>query len=434
MLIEFSIKNWKSFRDKSKLSFVAGEKGLNKRQIPVVNRYGLNLLPVAAIFGGNASGKSNLVEALKFARRMVVQGTEIDGEILVDPFLKDDDSENKGSYFNFKLLINKEFFSYEFTVNKSRVLDEKLSLVSKDGTEEFLFKRNKSGIDISGINFDAKKLEILKKFTRKEQLFLSNTISLNIGVFRPVYNWFKDSLGIIQPETQFRTLLELLDQNDDFMEYLNETLYYFDTGITKIVKKPLRPEIVEALYEERNSSKLRKNGVSVRIRNGKPEGSRLITQYERPSGKIVNFPLQKESEGTRRLIDLLPTFFDLTSKTDPSVLVIDEIDRSLHSHLTQSLISSFLGKTGKSSRIQLIFTTHDLSLLDPEILRSDETWLTQRNGEGCTNLYSVGDFRKESDDQNIFDRYELGVLGGTPNLLYRNGSPNPFDKIETEEE
>ena len=90
---------------------------------------------------------------------------------MVDPFLKDDDSENKGSYFNFKLLINKEFFSYEFTVNKSRVLDEKLSLVSKDGTEEFLFKRNKSGIDISGINFDAEKLEILKKFTSKRTTF-----------------------------------------------------------------------------------------------------------------------------------------------------------------------------------------------------------------------------------------------------------------------
>ena len=228
--------------------------------------------------------------------------------------------------------------------------------------------------------------------------------------------------------------MELFEQNEDFIGYLNETLYYFDTGITKIVNKSLRPEIAEALYEESNSSGLRKHGISVQIRNGKPEGSRLVAQYERPSGKIVDFPLQKESEGTRRLIDLLPIFFDLFSNSNLAVLVIDEVDRSMHSHLTLSLISSFLGIIGKSSRTQLIFTTHDLSLLDPEILRSDETWVTQRNHEGVTKLHSLGDFKKKSADQNIFDQYELGILGGTPNLLYKHGSPNPFDEIDIEME
>ena len=427
MLIEFTVKNWKSFRDETKISLVAGNCLQNGRKLPEVCDYDLKLLPIAAIYGGNAAGKTNFVEAFKFAQNIVLNGTEIDGDISVEPFLKDDESVNLTSNFMFKLLIGETFYDYRFSVNRSSVIGEELSEISTKGGKKLFFERKRDKIVI-GTDFIDESLQSIKNFTREEQLFLSNTMTLNINVFRPVYDWFKHSLRIIRPDKQYQTLLGAIDRNDTLLEDLNEVLYYFHTGISKIENQKLKPEVAETLLEGQNDGDLRNRNINLSVKNGKPEASRLVSKYLTPSGKSVIFPLQKESEGTRRLIDLLPTFFDLTSNSELAVLVVDEVDRSLHSHLTKSLILSYLRTTDVNTRTQLVFTTHDLSLLEPEILRRDETWISERDIAGVTHLFSLDEFKDIPKNVNIREKYESGILGGIPNLLYKNGNVNPFIK------
>ena len=417
MIIEFIVKNWKSFRDETKLSFVAGNKAKNERKIPVVNSYNLSLLPLAAVYGGNASGKSNLIEALKFAQQLIVNGKG--NEIVAEPFFKDNQSESNPCSFNFKLLIDEVFYVYKFSVSLSGITEEKLSQIEFDGTEKFLFERDGSVFKPGIEKFHTE----LWGYTKDEHLVLSNAMSMNIKSLLPVYNWFNHSLQIIQPNFQFKNLLNAIEENEGLLEKLNEVLYYFDTGILEIENQKLAPEVANTL--ETRQENFPDKSIVLNSNNGKTQVNRLVSKYQKPNGKIINFPLQLESEGSKRLIDLLPTFFNLTSNSNLSVLVIDEIDRSLHSHLTKSLITAFLGTTEKYSRTQLLFTTHDLSILDPKILRSDETWVTDRNREGVTHLHSFGDY-KNLTEQDVFEKYELGVLGGVPNILYKNGVANPF--------
>ena len=417
MIIEFIVKNWKSFREESKLSFVAGKKEVNGRKIPIVNSYGLSLLPVSAIYGGNASGKSNFVDAFRFAQQLVINGKG--DEIAVKPFFKDNQSDSNPSHFNFKLLIDEVFYVYKFSVSKSRILEEKLSKVESDGTEKFLFERDGSSFKPGDEKFHTE----LWGYTRDEHLVLSNAMSMNIKSLLPVFNWFSRSLQIIQPNLQFKNLLKAIESNDNLLEKLNEVLYYFDTGIIEITKQQLAPELAETLATVQGNNIDR--SVVLNSKNGIPKATRLVSKYVKPNGEIINFPLQQESEGSKRLIDLLPSFFELTSNTNLSVLMIDEIDRSLHSHLTKSLITAYLGTIEKYSRTQLVFTTHDLSIFDPNLLRSDETWVTDRNREGVTRLHSLGDYA-DLTEQEVFEKYELGVLGGIPNILFKNGIANPF--------
>ena len=417
MIIEFIVKNWKSFRDETKLSFVAGKTAGNEREIPIVNNYNLSLLPISAIYGGNASGKSNLVEAFKFAQQLVVNGKGND--ITTKPFFKDNESDSNPCCFNFKLLIDEIFYVYKFSVNHSRITEEKLSQVESDGTEKFLFEREGNTFKPGTEKFHTE----LWGYTKDEHLVLNNAMSMNIKSLLPVYNWFNHSLQIIQSNVQFQNLLTAIEENEGLLEKLNEVLYYFDTGILEIINQKLAPEVAETI--EAGQGGLSDQSVVLNSKNGKTQASRLVSKYQKPNGEIINFPLQLESEGSKRLIDLLPTFFKLTSNANLSVLVIDEIDRSLHSHLTKSLITAYLGTTEKYSRTQLVFTTHDLSILDPKILRSDETWVTDRNREGITRLHSFGDY-KDLTEQDVFEKYELGVLGGIPNILYKNGIANPF--------
>ena len=142
------------------------------------------------------------------------------------------------------------------------------------------------------------------------------------------------------------------------------------------------------------------NKYSLKIQDGKAVASSLVSQHRKPSGEIVDFDLQKESEGTKRLINLIPVFFELTQDSNSSVLVIDELDRSLHSHLTKNLIEAYLNTCNENSRTQLVFTTHDLSLISDLPICNDEVCVTDRDIDGITRILSIGDYEgiKEDDD------------------------------------
>lgn len=150
--------------------------------------------------------------------------------------------------------------------------------------------------------------------------------------------------------------------------------------------------------------------------------TRLLTQHRTKSGKDVEFYMAEESDGTQRFVDLLPAFYDLAHSAEGKVFVIDEIDRSLHTELTRNLIDAFLQTLGTASRSQLIFTTHDVMLLDQDMLRRDEIWFTEKDEEGNSDLFGLSDFKGVRADKDIRKSYLLGRFGGMPRIL---GLPRP---------
>jgi len=127
--------------------------------------------------------------------------------------------------------------------------------------------------------------------------------------------------------------------------------------------------------------------------------------------------MNNESDGSRRVIDLLPAFLYLAAGANPNVYIIDELDRSLHTLLTRKLLELFLGEYSSSSRSQLLFTTHDLLLMDQNLLRRDEMWITDRNKDGSSNLISFSEYKDVRYDKDIQKSYLQGRLGGIPHIL-----------------
>ena len=437
MIVDFSIENWLSFKEETKFSFMALNCNENKRELPLIADYGLELLPISALYGGNAAGKTNFVEAIRFAQKLIVQGTNPGDKIPVYPFLLDTESHDKPSNFRFNLLIEETLYEYKFSINSTKVLNEELKIIQPGNQELMLFSRANQTIEL-GKKLKVDTFESIKKSTREEQLFLFDAAYFNIKKFRPVFDWFKNSLRIVTPRLVLQNVIQKIDEDEHLLEKLNEALYNFDTGISGLTLRDIKPELTEALIQNGDSiqnyshdgwssnPELLNHGIMLSTKNNKSKASQLVSIHKLPNNNAKVFNLNQESEGSRRLIDLLPLFFDLTSNTDFSVLIIDEIDRSLHSFLTKSLILAYLDTTGKNSRSQLLFTTHDLSLLNPKILRRDETWVTERNLDGVTKLHSFGDYNDIPLEENIFNEYETGVLGGIPHILYGDTNMNPF--------
>ena len=155
--------------------------------------------------------------------------------------------------------------------------------------------------------------------------------------------------------------------------------------------------------------------VSCAEENGPWSVRELVTQHKTPDGREVLFPLEDESDGTRRIIGIAPAWKDLNSPEIPTVLVIDELDRSLHTLLTRSLLESFQLSHTSEMRNQLIFTTHDVMLMDADLLRKDEMWLVDRTEEGATQLASLSDFPQKKKSLRM--DYLMGRFGGIPKIF-----------------
>jgi AAA15 family ATPase/GTPase len=156
-------------------------------------------------------------------------------------------------------------------------------------------------------------------------------------------------------------------------------------------------------------------GISVRKENGAIIARRLAPIHQNERGEEIPFNFSDESDGTRRLFDLLPAFLHLEDNL-PEVFVIDELDRSLHSLLTRNLLEHFLDMRAESSQSQLVFTTHDTQLMTQDIFRRDELWVTERDQSGASKLVAFSEFKDVRKDKDIRKSYLQGRLGGIPKI------------------
>lgn len=427
MLVSFSVKNFLSFKEKTTFTMVGTSERQHSDRVPAVKKFRMKILPIAAIYGGNASGKSNFVKALAFVQNFVVQGLAPDLSIARSTFRLDEAMASEPTEFEFSLLIEDRLYEYSFAVDSRTVLSEKLQEVNTS-SNKVLFQRN--GSDIQLVSFKKNEiLEFVAQGTRENILFLTNSVWQKIEVFKPVYDWFRSRLQIITPVSRFVPVDELLNESNPLSKSMSKMLRRLDTGIDHLEGQLIDLDIV--LHDEKEKESLlsmiqEDQSVTYRQKSQiyvitKQKGSliakRLAASHVNSNGQRILFGLHEESDGNNRLINLIPAFFQLTNARSEDVFIFDELDRSLHPLLTRTLIENFLSVCESQSRAQMIFTTHDISLMDQDVFRRDELWVTERNREGETRLYSFSDYEGLRKDKNIRKAYMEGRLGGLPNIL-----------------
>ena len=426
MIVRFSVTNWMSFRDRVTLSMVASLERQHGDRVARIGRYPLRVLPVMALYGGNASGKTNLFKALSFARTQIVEGSRPDARIPVIPFLLDKDRAQQPTHFEFDLLIDEVVYAFSFSVTREKVIEERLVRVNST-SERTLYDRQDRKIEFDG-SLEAEQLQFLRfafRGTRDNQLFLTNSISQNVRDFRPIHDWFNETLQIITPDTRFG--LPSFHAGSAVAMKMSEMLSNYDTGISRMdnVRVPIEyvqlPEpVMNELQELDEGESVHLAGPSeeyfgVTRKNGKLIASKCVTVHRTDDAEI-SFDLTRESDGSQRLIDLLPAFLDLSSGASERVYVVDEMDRSLHTLLTRQLLERYLAGCTAETRTQLLFNTHDVLLMDQRWLRRDEMWITERSAAGDSGLLSFSEYRDARYDKDLRKSYLQGRLGGIPRI------------------
>jgi len=167
-------------------------------------------------------------------------------------------------------------------------------------------------------------------------------------------------------------------------------------------------------------------------KDGTLVAKKLVTYHAKSDGTEEKFEMRQESDGSKRLIDILPAFLDMSTGKTNKVYIVDELDRSLHTLLTRNLLELYLSTCSANSRAQLLFTTHDVLLMDQQLFRRDEMWVTERAADGVTNLQSFSEYKDVRADKNIRKSYLQGRLGGIPRILLGNPCISPRDHKENE--
>lgn len=420
MLLELKVRNWASFKDEVVFNTLATEEEQHPEHPSEVPSLGYKALPIAMLYGGNASGKTNLIKALAFLQNLVRRGIDIDGNfsspIELNSFILEEGYCSKPSMISVTFLSNGHVYEYSVEVG-TIVHSEKLSIVS-DNESRLIFSRKEQEIEMG----DAPdfQLEVLSKFLdqvspRQTQLFL-NLAQSNATKVVPIndaFNWFVSLICVFpnQMLSQF-----VYNENPDF----DRVISTLDTGVSQVKFNSI--ELSDQL--KRFVSEVgRSNPISVVLNDarfavtyaddGRPQIKKLYTMHK---GKGKDFPMdyRLESDGTKNVLDLAHAVMSLTKEGSNIVLIIDEIDRSLHPLMSLQLIKMFLEGRKPNATTQLIATCHNPLLLDQNLVRRDEIWLLERDQEGASTLSSISDFRDVNDESDIQKLYFLGKLGGLP--------------------
>lgn len=407
---------------------VAGRERRHGHRVPRIERFRTRLLPVAAIFGGNASGKTNFFRGLSFARALVVDGTSQLGEpIPVEPFRFDEESETRPSRFSFELLIDDAIYGYGFSVTAAGVEHEELNIQTY-ATSKILYTRSKDRIQFHRSLPNIDKLRMAFKLTRDNQLFLTSSLAHNVREFHSIYRWFDESLELIAPDSRFALVKYLADEYV-LDSSINEALSRLDLGLIRLDAQEV---LIESFLSNRMITEIQKKlkarqsaiiGVGtcgrylVTRQNGKLRAQKLVTYHRRSHGQEVMFEFDDESDGSQRAIDLLPAFLDLASSECNKTYAIDEFDRSLHPMLTRWLLERHLDRSSQHSRSQLLLSTHDIQLIDQSLLRRDEMWVSETDRHGVSHLIAFCEYKGLRKDKDILKAYIQGRVGGIPKIF-----------------
>ena len=460
MLVNLRIENFKSFDHPADFSMISSSK---IRNLPdhKVNIKQTNILKHAIIFGANASGKSNFVSFFIFFKECLASGLQLK---YANSFCKNRiDNKKKESCFEIQFSIQNNFYVYGFkaVLSEMKITEEYLYLLYQNGSSDCIFERSSenvielgSKIKLSGAekrNFETYIYDF--KAGSPNLLFISEMNrnkryepDSKLLVFQSVFRWLMDNIVIITPQTTLSNTSSYYDDNS--LNEISKLIQTFDTGISQVeireitideLRKELSEEELRQLYRQMEIAESEHPGVGKRfttVRTDKSIYSLEITDNEarildlkikmltfKHGDSPFDFLFEDESDGTRRLLDLLDI---LLNKYDDTLYIVDELDRSMHPKLTYHFLELFL-RYHKNDQVQLIATTHESTVMDQNLFRRDEIWFTERTIENSSIMYSLDRF-EDRKDRVLAKAYLEGRYGALPILTQFSDDDSEEDK------
>lgn len=409
MLIQFNFKNFKSFRDEATLDLSAAK--MTEFSERVVSVGGEKILPVAVVYGANASGKSNVYGAFEYMTDYVVNsfkyGDEVKNfdELRPHPFMFDAESEQDDTSFEIYFTVpgdkTEKSYNYGFCVGKEGITEEWLNYKAKTArTYKSIFYRDEETLDLSGIPKASR--ENISVALEKQVLIISLGAKLRIAKCKLVRDWFL---------------------NNEFADFGNAITNFFMSRLLParfVDDVKIRDKVVKFFASFDETIKGFEVTKLPQQDDSKDENYQIDALHKMiGSDKLAKIPLQDESAGTLKMFSLYP---ELQAVLDQGgVFFIDELNARLHPLLVRNFILTFLNPEINVNHAQLVFTTHDTWQLSNQLLRRDEIWFTEKDVNGLSTLYSLADFIDEDGtrirkDESYEKNYLLGKYGAVPSL------------------
>ncbi|MBK1990493.1 ATP-binding protein [Sphaerospermopsis aphanizomenoides BCCUSP55] len=422
MLIEFSIGNYRSFKDKVTFSMVAAnivakEKELDENNVFAVDDE-LKLLKSAAIYGANASGKSNLAKAIKFMKWFMINSskeTQSTEKIGVEPFKLSTETETEPSFFEIVFILDDKKYRYGFEATQESVVSEWLFYVPKT-RETRLFERVYDG--------KTDKMEYLSKTfkgegihpkTRRNALFISVAAQFNVAIADQILNWLTNKLNIVsglEDNIFLDYTVNCLASNHVHRQEIIQLIKKLDLGIREIRLK----ETELTTYALRNiTDEIKKLNFKMHADKKKVFSIHTSHQKFNAEGNSISMELfdleAQESEGTKKIVAISGLLVDTLK--NGKVVIFDEFDARLHPLISKAIVELFNSNDTNYNHAQLIFMTHDTNLLSNKLFRRDQIWFTEKNKYGATDLYSLVEY-KIRNDASFESDYIKGKYGAIP--------------------
>lgn len=437
MLLKYTVGNFKSIGKPVDFTMLPSEGSSDGRFLKTLATASgeRRVLRRSGFFGPNASGKSSFIESLAFAKRFVVEGGRSGKGTGVSPFRGGPPGE--GSLFTFVFYRGGDVYEYGFEIDRKRVREEWLMRLAAGGFEP-LFSRMTDGAGRTDIEIapafaregtdDRRLAEVLKGAMREEQrnqLFLTKLRENGVQKARPSVAWFQ-SLRPVCPAAAPRFFpLAFRGGLGELEAYIGEQLSALDTGVVSVraaggripfreyaERHPLPGDLAADIENAKNGIAVLDGKFFLFAERGDETVLTRLQFTHRLNGRAVPFDVEDESDGTKRLLWLLPMLFSIGKS--PCIYIVDEIDRSLHTKLSRYVLSKF-GACGEECLNQILFTAHDVNLINLEDWRQDEVWFVDKGRTGETSLKPLSDFDLK-EGQDVFRAYLAGRFGGVPVL------------------
>lgn len=440
MLVKVSVENFKSFDKREELSMVSSSKMQWNKEHKIKIKQ-INLLKNAVVYGANASGKSNLFRVFDFIKSTINDGLPVNS---VNDFCRNSmENKSRESVFELQFTVGDKFYAYGFSavLSERRITEEWLYELLQDGSANNLFIREGVNTPTLGEKVKLTKAEenrfsvYAEDFAGQEgQLFLSE---MNRGkkyeetskliFFRDVFNWLNNNIIILNPNMGISNTDAYYNQES--LEKISGLIQTFDTGVSQIstrvismdeLSKMIPVEVLSGIFaslkKQMQATNMPKIQMSWRLADGffniKMEGNEepeITTLVLKHGESIFDFNFAEESDGTKRLFDLIDM---LLTKREDTLFVVDELERSLHPKLTEHFLELFM-QAHEGERMQLLFTTHEDTIMDQELFRRDEIWFVERDANNASAIYSLDRF-KERYDKKLSKAYLEGRYGAIP--------------------
>ena len=412
MLVDFRVKNYRSIKDDQTFSMVAASgnelEETNTFLLPKTKN--VSLVKTAAIYGANAAGKSNLLKALKTMKKIILESNTRGDKLDLQPFLLHTDSIDKPSEFEITFVFDEIRYQYGFTANSEKIIEEWLIAYPKGRPQNWFaraYDKEKKDYEWQFGDKLVGQKQIWKESTRSNALFLSTAVNLNSDQLKPIFDWFADKLKITGIQGWSPTYTMQRCAEDDSKEKIMQFLKTADMDI----------EDIEVELEEFDANKLPKDMPS----DIKIELEKRMSGMEIPKetkflhlnnlNEKIALDYNDESDGTRKLFSFIGPWLD--SLENGNVLLIDELHDNFHPLMVKYLIEMFHNNEMNKSNAQLIFTTHETSVLNQDIFRRDQIWFCEKQNS-ATTIYPLTDFSPRKGVEDLEKGYLSGRYGALP--------------------